>query len=299
MSDRVYRPGLRAAIFSGWALVWFSFLCAPWPVQAGAQCEICQAEFIKEYFIVEDSIRLVKKHVCEKCSKSKTVCSACHLAVNPKTMVKLEDGRILCEWDARGAILSQEQAGTIFNEVKREVQTMLSHWPPLPDRNITVHLVSRDQFVKEYRRNPGFDNPEKLLGLTRSSLDAETNHEHTIYLLNGVLKAQFMATCAHEYAHAWLREHGKRTRQLDKDTVEGFCELISYKFCALKNETNEIARLLASDYTHGQIHALIAAEEKYQFYRVISWVHEGEDSWLDKDELNRLLALKTEEAPVV
>lgn len=287
---------MREFIFSCLALLGFGLLCAPWPAQAGSGCEICQADFGKELFVVEDSIRQIKKHICEKCSKSKMTCSICHLAVNPKTMLKLEDGRTLCELDARGAIFSEEDARTLFNDVKRDVQLMFSHWPPLPDRNIAFHLVSRDQFVREYRRNPGFDDPEKVLGLTRSRHDAETNAEHDIYLLNGVAKAQFMATCAHEYSHAWLYEHAERARKLDKDTVEGFCELMAYRFCALKNETNEIKRLLASEYTHGQIHALIAAEEKYQFHRVISWAQEGVDSWLDKDKLDRLLALKKEDA---
>ncbi len=272
-------------------------LAASFGVEAASRCETCKAEFTKEYFVVEDMVRRVKRHVCEKCSKSDMVCSACDLAVHPKTMLKLEDGRLLCELDAKGAILSEDEARNIFNEVKRDVQTLLSHWPPLPDRNITVHLVNRDQFVKEYRRSPGFDHPEKLLGLTRSRLTPGTPPEHTIYLLNGVLKPQLVATCAHEYTHTWLHEHEKRTRQLDKDTVEGFCEFISWKLCALRNETNEIKRLLASDYTHGQIHALIAAEEKYPFHRVISWIHEGEDSWLDKDKLERLLAVKREDEP--
>src|ERR1051325_1178689 len=193
MRVRAYRPGHRRFIFSCFALLWLGAVYTPWPAQAGSQCELCQAELIKEYFIVEDAVRLVKKHVCEKCSKSRTVCSACRLAVNPKTMVRLEDGRLLCEQDAKGAVLSEEEARNIFNDVKRDVQLMLSHWTPLPDRNITVHLVSRDQFIKEYRRNPGFDNPEKLLGLTRSRLNDGTNYEHFVYLLNGVLKPQFMA----------------------------------------------------------------------------------------------------------
>jgi hypothetical protein len=195
---------------------------------------------------------------------------------------------------ARVSVVSEAEAGDIFNKVKREVQRILAHWAPLPDRDITTYLVNRDQFVKEYRRTPGIDNPENLLGLTRSRHTDETNSEHYIYLLNGVPKPQFMAVCAHEYSHTWLNEHQQRSRTLDKDTIEGFCELVAYKFCALNNETNEMNRILASDYTRHQIDALVAADERYQFHRVIQWILEGVDSWLDQDKLERLLAVKKE-----
>ena len=267
------------------------------PAGVGNNCEICGGPFAKTYYVVEDLVRQTKKHICEACSKSKTVCAACDLAVVPKTMVKLEDGRILCELDAKGAILSEELARDIFQEVKREAQQILVHWPPLPDRNITVELVNRDQFVKEYRRRPGIEDPEKLLGLTRSRTKDETNFEHHIYLLNGVLRPQFEATCAHEYVHTWLNEHEKRGRKLDKDSEEGVCELISYKYLAARTQTNEMNRILASSYTRGQIEALVAVEQKYPFHRLVAWIHEGVDSWLDKDKLERVLELKKAVAP--
>ena len=97
-----------------------------------------------------------------------------------------------------------------------------------------------------------------------------------------------MATCAHEYTHTWLNEHGDKTRTLNKDTVEGFCELMAWKYVAGRNDKAELNRILENSYTRGQIHSLIAAEQRYQFYRVIDWIHRGEDSWLDKDKLERL-----------
>ena len=151
--------------------------------------------------------------------------------------------------------------------------------------------MNRDDFIKEFHRRPSVDNPEKLLGLTHTTSDG-TNHEHRIYLLSGVLRPQFMATCAHEYTHTWLNEHGTKTRTLNKDTEEGFCELMSWKYLSAKNNRDEAGRVLENNYTRGQVHALIAAEDRYRFHRVIDWIHRGEDSWLDKDRLERLLALK-------
>src|SRR6266436_1875025 len=105
-------------------------------LRAGSSCELCETDFgTNAIYVATDHVRQIKRHICEKCSRSKVVCSVCYLAANPKTMLKLEDGRILCERDAKDAILSEAEAGDIFNEVKREVQRILAHWAPLPDRD--------------------------------------------------------------------------------------------------------------------------------------------------------------------
>lgn len=271
-------------------------LAAP-AAEPPSRCEICQGPFVDSIYVAEDPVRLIKKHICLACSKSKIVCSACGLAANPKTLRRLADGRILCEWDVKGAVLSEQEAREIFHEVKRDVQRMLAHWPPLPDTNVTAYLVDRADFIKEFQRKPSVEDPERLLGLTRSTTEDGTNYDHRIYLLSGILKPQFMATCAHEYTHTWLNEHGEKTRTLNKDTIEGFCELMAWKYVAAKNDKPELNRILESSYTRGQVHSLIAAEQRYQFYRVIDWIHRGEDSWLDKDKLERLLALKDAAEP--
>ena len=283
----------RLAAAGGWLILLWNLLVGDgMPAETPSRCEICQGPFLESIYVVEDPVRQVMKHVCLACTKSKVVCSACGLAANPRTLLRLEDGRILCEWDAKGAVLSEFEASEIFHEVKRDVQRMLAHWPPLPDANITPYLVSRDDFIKEFYRKPSVEDPERLLGLTRSITSDGTNYDHRIYLLSGILKPQFMATCAHEYAHTWLNEHDDKARTLHKDTVEGFCELMAWKYVTAKSDKAELNRILDNGYTRGQVHALIAAEQRYQFYRVIDWMHRGEDSWMDKDKLERLLALK-------
>jgi len=283
-------------------------LVSLWLVQAATaadaptRCEICQEPFVDSIYVVDDPIRQVKKHICLACSKSKVLCSACGLAANPKTLRRLSDGRILCELDVNGAVLSEFEAREVFQEVKREVQRMLAHWAPLPDTNITAYLVDRADFIREFRRKPSVDDPDRLLGLTRSDTDDGTNYDHRVYLLSGVLKPQFMATCAHEYTHTWLNEHSDKTRTLHKDTVEGFCELMAWKYVTAKDDQAEQNRILDNTYTRGQVDALIGAERRYQFYRVIDWIHRGVDSWLDNDKLERLLVLKevpTEELPAI
>ena len=270
--------------------------------EAPSRCEICREPFGETIYLVEDRIRQVKKHVCLNCTKSKTICSICDLAANPKTLRKLEDGRILCELDVKGAMLSEQEAREVFQEVKREVQRMLAHYGKLPDTNMTVYLVNRDDFIKEYYRKPAIGEPERLLGLTRTQSEGGSNYVHRIYLLSGTLKPQFMATCAHEYTHTWLNEHSTQARTLNTDTEEGFCELMAWKYVAARGDKAEVKRILDNTYTRGQVHALIAAEERFQFYRVIDWIRRGSDSWVDKDRLERMLVLKeetTDEPPAI
>ena len=259
-----------------------------------SSCEICREAFNGKIYVIEDPIRQVKKHICLKCSKSKTVCSICGLAANPKTILKLDDGRILCELDIKGAMLSEPEAREIFHEVKRDVQRMLARYGKVPDTNVTAYLVNQTDFIKEYQRKPGIEDPEKLLGLTHTQSRGGSNHVHHIYLLSGTLKPQFMAVCAHEYTHTWLNEHATQARTLNKDTEEGICEFIAWKYMTARGDRAEVNRILENPYTRGQVHALIAAEERYQFYRVIDWIRRGSDSWLDKDKLERMLVLKEE-----
>ena len=299
-------PNHRCRWFVQWAglvAVWMlSVLGNALGAATPTHCEICKEYLSESIYIVTDPIRQVKKHICLKCSKSTTVCSICGLAANPKTLRKLDDSRILCELDSKGAVLNEEEALAIFQEVKRDVQGIFTRFGPFPDENITAHLVSRDDFIKEYFRRPSVDSPEKLLGLTRSLSQGGSNHVHHIYLLSGILRAQFMSVCAHEYTHTWLNERFTPTRTMNKDTVEGFCELIAWKYITSKGHKMEASRILDNEYTRGQVHAMIAAEERYQFRRVIDWIEHGVDSWIDKDRLERVLELKenpSDETPSV
>ncbi len=281
-------------------IVWF-FLAGLFfftATDACANCESCGSPMINvPAYRLKDPLHGTTKVVCETCYKSDLRCSACAMPVGGKNFQKLDDGRLLCEADAKTAVFAQDEAERIFEEVKRDAHRLLAEWPPLPDANITATLVNRDQFLREFRKTPAIEDPTKLLGLTLSAPPRDKKYAHTIFLLNGLPRPQLMAVCAHEYAHTWVNEHWKRTRQIDKDSVEGFCELIAYKVMDLRNEEAEKKRILQSDYTRGQIQTVLKAEEEYRFFRVIAWVCDGVDSWLDKEKLDRLLVLKTDAAP--
>lgn len=261
------------------------------------RCETCTGAFSNlTAYVVKDRVRVVKRLICKACSDLKTVCWACDVPAHPKTLRKLDDGRVLCSLDFKDAVLSEAEARDLFAEVKREVLSLLAHWRPRPETNFVVHLVNQDDFIREVRRKPVLDHPEHLLGLTHSD-DIETNrYEHFIYLLSGLPKAQFRAVCAHEYTHAWLNEHSSKARLLHKDTEEGFCELMAWKYLTAQNYRVEAERLLESTYTHGQVNTLVTAEQQFGFYRLVTWILHGVDSWLDKETPARLLALNRDVA---
>jgi len=176
---------------------------------------------------------------------------------------------------------------------------MLKDYPPVPDKNMQIHLVTREQFNKEYRRTPSIDDPSRLLGLTLSRKESQEAWTHEIYLLDGLTRDEFLAVSAHEYTHTWMSERNKKRRQLHKDTQEGFCELMAHKFASQMRFTNAAQRILDSDYTHGQVQALLAAEEKLRFHHLVRWISDGVDGWVDRDDLSSLTALREDgEEPV-
>ena len=62
---------------------------------------------------------------------------------------------------------------------------------------------------------------------------------------------------------------------LDKNTVEGFCELVAYLYMDSRHEEAEITNIKRNNYTVGQILVLIAAHDKYGFNTVMEWMKNG------------------------
>ncbi len=260
--------------------------------QAGYKCDFCGKVFGTDGRSIRDKVHGRDHISCLACSKLESVCDACQMPVPGKRPFKLPDGRVYCAEDARGIVVDQHEAERLFNEVKRGVGRILSEWPPLPEANITFTLVDRDEFARQFARFPTPHDPQLILGLTRSFRARSEKLDHAIFVLNGQLPSQFIATCAHEYAHAWLNERAKKTRQLNGDTVEGFCELVAWKLMDERRDEPEKSRITANRYSRGQVNALIAAEQEYRFFRVIDWFEKGVDSWLDPRKLDSLLTLR-------
>ena len=239
-----------------------------------------------------DQVRQNKHWACEQCAKSDDRCKVCALPLNPARAKSLPDGRRYCEVDFQQIIVDQREAERLFEDAQRGLARLLAPWGALPGDNITFTLVDQEEFIRQHRRTPSLHDPENVRGLTRSPRGADGKIQHSIFVLNGLTKANFLAVGAHEYTHAWMAEHEHKARQLHNDTTEGFCELIAWKLMEQLGETAEQTRMEKNLYTHGQLQALRAADEAHRFYRVVDWMLDGVDGWLEAGKLDRVFVLR-------
>ena len=201
----------------------------------------------------------------------------------------LSDGRILCEEDTKTVVLAQEDAGKIFDDVKREAQSLLSQLGTLPHDNINLVLETKSRLDKTGVNIISSHDDSLLMGLTRTKMRGENGFEHTVYLLYGLTRERMIVVSAHEYGHTWLHENLRR--KLNNSTAEGFCDWIAYKIIEPKSAI-EARALSESTYSQGQSQAFIAAEKEYGFYRVMTWVKDGLDPEIDSRHLDRVLVLR-------
>ena len=289
-----FRRKVLLAVVSLWAILLSANFC-----RAAEYCEICKKMLRNDGYLLKDHYHNKTRLVCKACTQETTRCVVCDQPVPAEIGLRLPDGRAYCAEDAKTAVMSEENAQTLFAKARQEATELLTPYPPVPERNIEIHLVTREEFNRQYRKTPGIDDPSRLLGLTISRRNEEGKFEHNVYLLHGLPEEEFLAVCAHEFTHTWLNEREKKTRQLHKDTGEGVCEFIAHKVVEKLGFEREEQRILDSTYTHGQATALLAADKEYGLYRLVRWITDGVDSWLNSDELPRLLILReaSPEAP--
>ncbi len=262
-------------------------------------CEACKSVIGGKMFLVEDKYHHKSRLYCEACTRAVTHCEVCAMPVHAQYGLHLPDGRAYCAEDVETAVMKEEVGKNLFSKARDEAVRILAPYPPLPKLNVSFHLVTREEFNREYRRTPGIDDPTALLGLTISPPEKDGAIPHAVYLLHGIPQNQFLAVSAHEYTHTWLNERTKNTRQLHKDTREAICELLAYKVMGTLGLDEEQKRITEGTYTRGQFGVLLEAEKKYGFHRVIQWTDSGVDSWLESTNLARLLELRDVEAPTL
>jgi hypothetical protein len=275
-------------------------VCFGWIASAQSydKCAVCQQPLTGQFYLLATPALAAKQPVCESCTKIETLCFGCGLPVK-NNFVKMEDGRLLCEKDARTAVLMQPDAQRVFEEAKRDLLRLFSGFGASPNRNVTVHLVDGLELQRVYKSQRSWHDPSLTVGLTQTRFVAEGELEHTIYVLKGMGPTRLMAVYAHEYAHAWLHENLNPDRKVEANTVEGFCEVVAYKLMAQRNQEVEKKVILANAYTRGQVNTLLKAQDDYQFYRLVDWMKTGVDTKIEVADTSRVLAVKAREAPTL
>lgn len=278
-------------------LSWLMVAAAIFGAEAPKICVVCQQQISKTIYFKTSRYLEGKQAICEACIHLQQECFTCELPVRNKA-TDLGDGRYLCERDARAAILSDEAAHFVFNDVKRDLMAMFSGLGRMPDKKIDVHLVNQRQMESLHRVQRFPHDKYATVGLTRTRSDAPDKFHHEISVLTGMNPARFEAVAAHEYTHTWLQENVPGERPLDGDTVEGFCEYVAYRLMQQKHEPAEMALIVTNDYTRGQVHAFLQVEPS-RFYEVAKWMKTGVDQKLGIDAATRVLATKKDEPAVI
>ncbi len=271
------------------SLLWLFLILRSPALSPDDPCPVCGKKFGEKAYGLIGHGQEEPIHVCGECVKLDTFCYICGVPVKDR-MTRLADGRLLCEKDTKQAVLDPFEARNIFDEVKRDAQTILSRSGALPSHNISLVLEARERLDKSGSNLISAHDDGLLMGLTRSLQRGPGDFEHTVYLLHGLTRDRMKVVAAHEYGHVWLHENVNRN--LNLDTVEGFCDWLAYKVIKEKNLPNEMKVLLASEYSRGQLQAFIMAEEEKSFYRVIQWVKDGIDPRIDFKHLDRILQLR-------
>ena len=261
------------------------------------RCAACAGPVGAAYYTLNSPTLGEKQPVCESCSKIKERCVICYLPVPATSPRKLDGGRLFCERDFRAGVFDATDARRVFEETRREAAALLTSYGVLPDRNITVALVNGAEIKKLQQSLPSNHDGDTTLGLTRTESSNRRHFTHQIYLVNGLPRSRLAAVAAHEYTHAWMNENVPADRKLDKDTVEGFCELVAYKLMVQRRDEQQKRIILENAYTRGQINAFIEAEQQHNFHRIVKWVQTGEDEVLTQTNKGRVLALRTDDTP--
>jgi hypothetical protein len=112
--------------------------------------------------------------------------------------------------------------------------------------------------------------------------------------MSALPRAEFKATCAHEYTHAWVFANVSpaRRKTLGHDAHEGFCELVAYKLMDSQGEDEEKKAILKNTYTRGQIDLFIDAENRYGFNDIMDWMKYGVDAQLNRDQPDRVRTIQ-------
>ena len=268
------RLGLRT--LAGF-LILLAYACCCLPL-LGADpdhCGVCGKPFGSAIYTVVDKVTHEKVFLCYDCATCPDECYICGLPVRAN-YTKLADGRFLCARDAKTAVLDEAKAKEICEEIRDILDRKFSRFLTLPSTNVAVGLVDRVNLYDELTvAGNDFECPD-ILGYIHSRTN-RNGLSHSISLMSALPLAEFKATCAHEYSHAWVFENvpSGRRKTLSREAHEGFCELVAYLLMDTLHEEEQMKRMLRNAYTRGQINLFVAAEKEYGFNDVLDWMRWG------------------------
>lgn len=261
----------------GSCLFLLAYACSSWLVIGSdlERCGVCSQRFANTIYTVIDKVTREKVFLCYDCVRCSDECCICGLPVRAD-YTKLADGRFLCSRDGKTAVLDETKAKEVCEAIKDTLDRKFSRFLTLPSTNVTLAVVDRVDLYDELTVvGNNFECPD-IMGYIHSRTN-QGGLSHSISLMSALPLAEFQATCAHEYAHAWVFENvsPERRKSLSRDAKEGFCELVAYTLMDALHAEDQMSRMLRNTYTRGQIHLFIEAEKQYGFNDVLDWMQWG------------------------
>ena len=209
--------------------------------------------------------------LCDDCEKIQERCSICGLPIKAGDgHIQTGDGRFICKFDKKNAILTQDQARDLFDETRDDVVRLYGPQFALKYSEVTVNLFDVDYWSE---RGQGGGLHKFGFSHTRKTSDRRCTHE--VVLLSGRTRQEMTAVAAHEYTHLWINENCPDTHRIDGDTIEAICELTAYELMTQKKLPAMQKQILENPYTRGKINDLIAIEREGGTDYVLNWVKNG------------------------
>jgi hypothetical protein len=217
--------------------------------------------------------------ICDDCEKIQERCTICGLPVKDGDgHLKTGDGRFICKFDKKDAVLTLDQAKDLFEQTRDDVVDLYGRQFALKYPDVTLNL-----FDVDYWSEKGQSGGLHKFGFasTRKTADGVCTHE--VVMLSGRTRQEMTAVAAHEYTHLWINENCPASHRIDGDTVEAICELTAYKLMGQKKLPEMQKHILENPYTEGKIKTLIAVERAGGTDYVLNWVKNGTAETFDAE----------------
>jgi hypothetical protein len=251
-------------------------------------CAICGQPIYGTIYTMTDKVTGERIEVCSNCCFTLPRCDICGLPIKKGDELKLPDGRYFCARDAKDLVIKVDDAEQICAGVKDDLDRLFSRFTSFPT-NVDVTAIDHiDAYSIFQSESPG------LLGCTQPLTDDDGKKYYKISLMTGLPLSELKETCAHEYSHTWVGENvpAERHRRIARDAEEGFCEMVGYLYVDSLGDEEEKKRVLANNYTRGQVALFVQAEQQYGFDDVLDWMRYGVTSKLEAGRLDEVRDVK-------
>jgi len=136
--------------------------------------------------------------------KATEFCSYCGAPISTVDYYRLPDGRKRCASCSMTLIKSVEELNRLFNDVVLNLEQFFGATINVP---MSVSMIEHRKLKKMIGKAVGGKPPKDAIIL---GVAIEKKGKFTVYLENGIPRASFIATVAHELTHIWQYTHWNR-----------------------------------------------------------------------------------------